>query len=76
MWPVYSFEFETPVLEDVFFTCDGMHGKSDVLSLLSENVDHLGNGVLTSARGQTEAGHDDDVLGIGQSLKGIPTRQF
>ncbi len=54
--------------QELWFTCDGMHGESNVLSLLPQDVDHLCDGILTAALSQAEAGHDDDVLGLGKSL--------
>ena len=48
-----------------------MHGEPPVLALLPQDVDHLGDRVLASGLGQSESGHDDDVLGLGQGLQHV-----
>ena len=48
-----------------------MHGEPHVLALLPQDVDHLGDRVLASGLGQSESGHDDDVLGLGQGLQHV-----
>ena len=48
-----------------------MNSKADVLALLFEDVDELGDGVLGLGHTQAVAGHDHDVVGLGDHLDGL-----
>ena len=57
-------------------TSDRVNSESDVLALLLEDGDNLGNGVLALGNGQTVAGNVDDVLGLGHGLDGVVDLPF
>lgn len=48
-----------------------MHGESDIFALLSEDVNHLGDGVLATSLSQSESWYNDDVFGLGHGLREI-----
>merc|ERR1711868_10836 len=50
---------------------NGVDSESDILTLLSQQGDHLGNWVLALGNSEAVAGDDDDVLGVNHGGNGL-----
>merc|ERR1711972_585314 len=68
--------YGTPASASKTFNCPGIlpatgDSKSDILSLLFQEVHHLSNWVLTLGNSKTISRNDDDIFGIGNGRNGL-----